>query len=168
MPVNIKITDEREQKDKPSIAPDDFKIQPVLDFADIVTKDDEELTIEVVLHNGKQEGELRTPTSLLSPGTKKELYELELTDAKSGETVKVWQEREVPDENSWKINILILPKEELGFGGMRALSRAISREVFAISTYRAYGDMIAAMYPTPKDFVDAQTKFADDAPWAVS
>ena len=169
MAVNIKISDKREQQDKPAISPEQFNLQAVLDHADIVTGEDEELSIEVVLRNGAMaENGMRTPTSVLEHGHKEELYELELTDVVSGEEIKVWQKRQVLDENAWMINVLILPKEELGFGGMRALSRAISREVFAISAIRAYGEMIQTIYPTPQDFENERTKFADEAPWAVS
>lgn len=168
MPIDIQFRDERDDKEHPPIKPEDFKVQPVIDFADIQTEPDETLRIDFVLKNGAQDGDRRTPTSFVGYGNKEELYELELTDAKTGKKVCVWQKRDVPDESTWEIHLLILPKDELGFGGMRALSRAISREIFAISAVRSYGEMLPAMFESPKDFADAQTAFADDAPWAVS
>lgn len=168
MPISIKLVDERKQKDMPVIDPANFDIESVVKAADIIVGEEEELTIEVVLHNGAEKGDKRTPTSVLEHGHTEELYELEIVDAKSEEVVKVWQKRLVEDTSVWKINVLILPKEELHYKALRALSRAISREIFAISAYRAYGGMMAAIYPTIQDFSQAQTKAADEYPWAVS
>lgn len=71
------------------------------------------------------------------------------------------------NQDHWHLHLFLVPKEELSFGTLRAISRATSREIFTITAMQAYGEMLAAMY-SPQSFADAQTKFADDAPWVLS
>lgn len=167
MPIEVLVKDEREQKTQPPLDPSQFNIQDVLSHADIQVPDEQVLKITVVLHNGAQEGEKRTPTSVLRHGYIDELYEAEFTDAKSGEKISIWQSRQVRDWNTWEIHVLVLPKDELSYAGTRAISRAVSREVFSISAFRAYGEMLSAIYPTPQAFLEAQKEFTDAAPWVL-
>lgn len=71
------------------------------------------------------------------------------------------------DLTEWHIHLALLPKEELTFGTMRAISRAISRDVFLIQRFHDYGEFLMATMD-PKALAQEQTKFADDAPWVVS
>lgn len=139
--LTISVTDNRDDKSQPPIDADKLKIREVI-LAAIPDCEAQDLLVEVRVDSNPGR---KLPTTSSHPVPK------------DGEV----------NLNHWHLHIYAIPKEELTFGTIRAISRGVSREVFAMGAVRAYGEFLGAMYD-PKSFADAATSFANEAPWAVS
>lgn len=179
--LTIDYQDERTET-KGLFPADKLKIAEVIEAAGVTPTEEQPLTLTVVLRDQptsddpnlkkKYKGVKALPTSFAHPKAPTKIELKTFTDAKTGEEVKVHQE--VPDEEGepdvtcWHLHLQVLAKDELSYGTMRAISRAVSREVYLMSAIRAYGIQgMEAMFDK-KDFEVKSKEFADDAPWCLS
>lgn len=134
----LAVVDDREDPTIPPVDVTELDVDSVVEAIDMQVTEERPLAITVYVGEGVKD---LTPTSTCHPVGEGE----GMTD--------------------WHLHLYLRPKRELTPGSVRAINRAIAREVWAIKMYRQGQDWVEAH--SFEECVEAQTAFADEAPQAL-